>query len=141
MAYNHAVLAEQEASDVLRSGSKARDLLGKKAARTISGIRAGMASSGFKVDGGDAYKLTEDVHTAVKADRDEIRRQAARRADLARYRAAMLRHGADYNLAMASHDPGGPQFGQYFMRALIQSGRDAASMGAFDGIKLPWSTA
>lgn len=129
VSYNLAVLAEQEAADTLRSGEKARKLLGRKAAHTIAGIRAGMASSGFTVGGGDAYKLEADVHHLAREDRNELRRQTHRRADLLRYRADMIRHSADYNLKMASHDPGGPSFGAYFLRSLAGAAGAYHTMG------------
>ena len=135
VAYNHAVLAEQEAQDVLRSGRKAQQLLGRKARKATAGIRAGMASSGFTVDGGDAFKLTEDVHRLHKEDEREIRRQTGRRADLLKYRASMLRHGADYNEALAGHDPGGPSWGGYFMGALAGSAGSLINIGK--GINMP----
>ena len=121
VAYNHAILAEQEAADVLRSGRKAQELLGRKAAQAVSGIRAGMASSGFTVDGGDVYKLGEDVRMLHREDANELRRRTHRRADLLKYKAKMLRHGADYNQQLAGHDPGGPSWGGYFLGALAGS--------------------
>ena len=121
VAYNHAILAEQEAADIVRSGSKATQLLGRKAAHSLAGIRTAMASSGFTVDGGDAYKLGDDVKMLHDEDRKELRYQTNRRASLNRYRAAMLRHGADYNQQLAGHDPGGPSFGRYFLSALTRT--------------------
>ena len=137
VAYNSAILAEQEATDVLRSGRKARQLLGRKAAHTISGIRAGMASSGFTMDGGDAYRIADDARTLHREDATEMRRQTRRRAGLLRYKAAMTRHAADYNLKMASHDPGGPSFGRYFINALTGTASQMYAAGAFDDFKLP----
>ena len=135
VAYNHAILAEQEAQDVLRSGRKAQQLLGRKARKATAGIRAGMASSGFTVDGGDAFKLTEDVQLLHKEDEREIRRQTGRRADLLKYRAKMLRYGADYNEKLAGHDPGGPSWGGYFLGALAGSAGSLMSLG--QGISMP----
>ena len=129
VAYNHAILAEQEAMDVLRSGHKAQNLLGRKARQATAGIRAGMASSGFTVEGGDAYKLTEDVQMLHKEDERELRRRTNRRADLLRYKAAMTRHGADYNERLAGHDPGGPSWGGYFLGALAGSANIASNAG------------
>ena len=138
VAENHAILAEQEADDVLRSGRRATELLGRKSAQVLSGIRVGMASSGFAVDGGDAYRIEDDVRMLASEDRNEIRRQSKRQADLSRYKAAMIRHGAAYNEALSTHDPGGPSFGAYFMSSLIRAGGQAALMGAFDDLRWPF---
>ena len=121
VAYNNAVLAEQEAEDVLRSGEKAQKLLGRNVRQATAGIRTAMASSGFTIEGGDAYKAADDARMLYREDAKELRRQTRRRSDLLNYKAKMLRHGADYNEALSTHDPGGPGWAGYFMGALAGS--------------------
>lgn len=118
IAYNQAILAEAEAEDVLRVESAQQAQLGKDTARVVSRARTAMAASGFRVDGGDFHRLTEASFAAREEDSRELRFQAKRRSDLLGYRAAMIRHSADYNAKLASHDPGGPQWGGYFLKGL-----------------------
>ena len=131
VAYNHAILAEQEAEDVVRSGAKAQEILGRKGAQALAGIRAGLASSGFTVDGGDAYRIGDESRRVLREDQREMRLQTRRRSSLLRHRASMLRYGADVNQAMAGHDPGGPQLGTYFMSSLLKAGGSLIEQGAF----------
>ena len=118
VAYTQAVLAEQQAEDVMRTGQIKHNLLSRNTAKAVSAARTAMAASGFKMDGGDFGFLEEDIRLTHREDTAELRRQTYRTQDLLNYRAKMIRYGADYNAQLASHDPGGPQLGGYFLQAL-----------------------
>ena len=125
--YNNAILAEQEAKEVMRVGAVKERLLSRETAKDVASARAAMAKSGFKLSG--VARIEGHIRQLSSEDRSELRRQSQRRSDLLQYGADMTRWSADYNAKLASHDPGGPSWGGYFLQGLTGGFQNYQSLG------------
>ena len=133
LSENNAILAEQQAAEVMRTEGIMQTRLDQKAQAAIGRGRVSAAGSGFMMEGGDLYRFEEASIKAVQQDKQELKRTALRNRDLLTYKAAITRYAAKYNEALAGHDPGGPGWGGYLLGAIGQATGSLMSAGMLGG--------